>query len=142
MGRPREFHPTGDMLPVLLTLHKLFLAFQGPGTVLLQSRGSRLRDVLSNSDVTEIAEAPAGALLSPNKASSTSSTPSSSGRPATGSDAARQDIAIKTGDAVESGAIEGETRRDADTTPALRKTKLSYASIRQGKVSWAQGEKP
>ncbi|KAI9722850.1 MAG: Altered inheritance of mitochondria protein 24, mitochondrial [Chrysothrix sp. TS-e1954] len=39
---------------------RLFLRFHGPTTILLQSRGSRLRDVLSSRDVNEIADATAG----------------------------------------------------------------------------------
>jgi len=42
----------------------LFLRFNGPSTILLQSRGSRLRDVLTSHDVNEIADAPAGAVQS------------------------------------------------------------------------------
>jgi hypothetical protein len=39
---------------------QLFLQFRGPGTILLQSRGTRLVESLSNDDVNEIADAPAG----------------------------------------------------------------------------------
>lgn len=39
---------------------RLFLRFQGPTTILLQSRGSRIRDVLTSRDANEIANAPAG----------------------------------------------------------------------------------
>ncbi|KAF1916287.1 mitochondrial biogenesis AIM24-domain-containing protein [Ampelomyces quisqualis] len=41
---------------------RLFLRFQGPATLLVQSRASRLSDVLSLRDVTEIAESPPGAV--------------------------------------------------------------------------------
>lgn len=41
---------------------RLFLQFQGPMTILLQSRGSSVTDVLTNRDVNEIADAPAGAV--------------------------------------------------------------------------------
>jgi hypothetical protein len=40
----------------------LFLRFEGPTTMLLQSRGSRISDVLSLRDVSEIAESPPGAV--------------------------------------------------------------------------------
>ncbi|KAF2835064.1 hypothetical protein M501DRAFT_1026984 [Patellaria atrata CBS 101060] len=43
---------------------RLFLQFTGPNTILLQSRGSRLRDVLTTRDVNEIADSPAGAVQS------------------------------------------------------------------------------
>jgi len=98
---------------------QLFLNFQGPGTILLQSRGSRIRDVLSNRDVAEIAEAPAGVLLNPAPRGKSVTSSNSTPAPA-GSDAARQDIAIKTGDAIQEGVIEGKTRRDADTRPLLK----------------------
>lgn len=41
---------------------RLFLHFTGPTTILLQSRGSRVSDVLTNRDVDEIADAPPGAV--------------------------------------------------------------------------------
>lgn len=42
----------------------MFLRFQGPSTILLQSRGSRLTDSLTTKDVNEIADSPAGAVQS------------------------------------------------------------------------------
>ncbi|KAJ4316559.1 Altered inheritance of mitochondria protein 24, mitochondrial [Neodidymelliopsis sp. IMI 364377] len=41
---------------------RLFLRFEGPTTMLLQSRGSRLSDVLTLKDVNEIAESQPGAV--------------------------------------------------------------------------------
>lgn len=41
---------------------RLFLKFEGPTTILLQSRGTRVRDVLTTQHVNEIADAPAGAV--------------------------------------------------------------------------------
>ncbi|KAF2876620.1 mitochondrial biogenesis AIM24-domain-containing protein [Massariosphaeria phaeospora] len=41
---------------------RLFLQFEGPTTMLLQSRGSRISDVLTLKDVDEIAESPPGAV--------------------------------------------------------------------------------
>ncbi|MCJ1362300.1 Altered inheritance of mitochondria protein 24, mitochondrial [Acarospora aff. strigata] len=43
---------------------RLFLQFHGPTTILLQSRASRLSDVLTTRDVNEIADTPAGAVQS------------------------------------------------------------------------------
>ncbi|OXV10889.1 hypothetical protein Egran_01349 [Elaphomyces granulatus] len=40
---------------------RLFLQFDGPTTILVQSRGARVRDVLNAREVNEIANAPAGA---------------------------------------------------------------------------------
>lgn len=39
---------------------RLFLRFQGPGTIYMSSRGVRVADVLTDKDVNEIADAPAG----------------------------------------------------------------------------------
>ncbi|GAP85105.1 putative altered inheritance of mitochondria protein 24 [Rosellinia necatrix] len=41
---------------------RLFLQFRGPTTILMSSRGSRISDVLTNAEVNEIADAPAGAV--------------------------------------------------------------------------------
>jgi uncharacterized protein (AIM24 family) len=41
---------------------RLFLRFQGPTTILIQSRAARLRDVLTSDQVNEIADAPAGTV--------------------------------------------------------------------------------
>lgn len=41
---------------------QLFLRFEGPSTLLVQSRASRISDVLTLRDVNEIAESPPGAV--------------------------------------------------------------------------------
>lgn len=41
---------------------RLFLRFQGPATLLLQSKGGRLVDSLTERDINEIADAPAGVV--------------------------------------------------------------------------------
>lgn len=41
---------------------RLFLRFEGPTTILIQSRASRVRDVLTADQVNEIADAPAGTV--------------------------------------------------------------------------------
>lgn len=53
---------------------RLFLQFKGPGTIYMSSRGVRVADVLTDRDVNEIADAPAGEApaavelaLNPNK---------------------------------------------------------------------------
>ncbi|KAK4556030.1 Altered inheritance of mitochondria protein 24, mitochondrial [Recurvomyces mirabilis] len=43
---------------------RLFLEFTGPATIYIQSRGSGLRDVLTDRDVNEIADSPAGSAAS------------------------------------------------------------------------------
>ncbi|KAI9877242.1 MAG: Altered inheritance of mitochondria protein 24, mitochondrial [Pleopsidium flavum] len=50
---------------------RLFLHFHGPFTILIQSRTSRLSDVLTTRDVNEIADTPAGAVQSAVTLSST-----------------------------------------------------------------------
>ena len=42
----------------------MFLQFQGPATILMSSRGVRVRDVLTNDDVNEIADSEAGTVPS------------------------------------------------------------------------------
>jgi hypothetical protein len=42
---------------------RLFLQFQGPTTLLMSSRASRISDTLTTRDINEIADAPSGALL-------------------------------------------------------------------------------
>ncbi|EEA23982.1 Altered inheritance of mitochondria protein 24, mitochondrial [Talaromyces marneffei ATCC 18224] len=39
---------------------RLFLRFEGPATLLVQSRGARVRDIMSDREVNEIADTPAG----------------------------------------------------------------------------------
>ncbi|KAF1356654.1 mitochondrial biogenesis AIM24-domain-containing protein [Delphinella strobiligena] len=43
---------------------RLFLRFQGPANILVQSRGARITESLTSRDVNEIADTPAGALQS------------------------------------------------------------------------------
>jgi len=43
---------------------RLFLRFQGPANILVQSRGARLTDSFTARDVNEVADAPAGAVQS------------------------------------------------------------------------------
>ncbi|KAI6790556.1 hypothetical protein KC367_g8426 [Hortaea werneckii] len=54
--RPYRFKATSFRLQI----PALFLHFTGPTQILLQSRGNSLRDSLSNRDVNEIADSPAG----------------------------------------------------------------------------------
>ncbi|KAF2487022.1 mitochondrial biogenesis AIM24-domain-containing protein [Neohortaea acidophila] len=68
---------------------RLFLHFHGPATILVQSRGSSLRDVLTTRDVNELADTPAGvapkaiALQSAAEAGTSTQAPGSQARPAT-----------------------------------------------------------
>ncbi|KAL4811181.1 mitochondrial biogenesis AIM24-domain-containing protein [Aspergillus unguis] len=44
---------------------RLFLQFDGPSTILLQSRGARINDILSTNEVNELASAPRGLTILP-----------------------------------------------------------------------------
>ncbi|KAL4787213.1 mitochondrial biogenesis AIM24-domain-containing protein [Aspergillus varians] len=44
---------------------RLFLQFEGPSTVLLQSRGARINEILSTQEVNELASAPRGLTILP-----------------------------------------------------------------------------
>ena len=56
----RVWHSLRTMARRTLWGDRLFLQFQGPATLLMSSRGVRMADVLSNEQVNEIAEVPAG----------------------------------------------------------------------------------
>ncbi|RMZ69397.1 mitochondrial fmp26 [Pyrenophora seminiperda CCB06] len=57
------FHTLKTWLRRTVWGDRLFLQFTGPATMLLQSRASRISDVLALRDVDEIAESPPGAVL-------------------------------------------------------------------------------
>jgi hypothetical protein len=44
---------------------RLFLQFDGPTTILLQSRGARINEVLTTHEVNELASAPRGLTILP-----------------------------------------------------------------------------
>ncbi|KAF7715791.1 Altered inheritance of mitochondria protein 24, mitochondrial [Penicillium ucsense] len=46
---------------------RLFLQFDGPATVLMQSRGPRVNDILSERQITELADAPRGISIRPDQ---------------------------------------------------------------------------
>ncbi|CAA9957241.1 AIM24 domain containing protein [Pyrenophora teres f. maculata] len=56
------FHTLKTWLRRTVWGDRLFLQFQGPATMLLQSRASRISDVLTLRDVDEIADSPPGAV--------------------------------------------------------------------------------
>ncbi|KAL9595449.1 MAG: hypothetical protein Q9219_006440 [cf. Caloplaca sp. 3 TL-2023] len=58
----RSFYWTRTWFRKSIWGDRLFLEFQGPSTILVQTRAARLNDVLTDRDVNEIAEAPAGSL--------------------------------------------------------------------------------
>lgn len=97
---------------------RLFLNFQGPTTILLQSRAARVSDVLTARDVNEIADTPAGVV----QQAIAQSTASISDGPRTG--------------------VEGATT-SAQQAPARNQPKISVASIsRDGKVTFEATQNP
>ena len=44
---------------------QLFLQFDGPSTILVQSRGARINDIMTSRDVNEIASSPRGLTVDP-----------------------------------------------------------------------------
>lgn len=99
----------------------LFLQFTGPTTLLVQSRGARVSDVLSAREVNEIADAPAGAVREAVEVAGSGGRPLKAGA---GGDASRT-------------GIEGATASAAPGSDAVRKEpRLNYASVsRDGKVN-------
>lgn len=97
---------------------RLFLNFQGPTTILLQSRAARVSDILTAADVNEIADAPAGVVQE-------AITQSITGTP----DSART-------------GVEGATP-SAQQSSSRNQPKMSVASIsRDGKVSFETAQNP
>ena len=41
---------------------RLFLRFEGPATILLQTRANRVKDIMTGEQINEVADAPAGAV--------------------------------------------------------------------------------
>lgn len=58
----RVLHSIRTMARRTIWGDRLFLQFTGPTTLLMSSRGVRVADVLTNKDVNEIADTPAGAV--------------------------------------------------------------------------------
>ena len=97
---------------------RLFLNFQGPTTILLQSRAARVSDVLTAADVNEIADAPAGVVQ----------------------EAVTKGIGGKSEHA--RTGVEGATP-SAQQEPARNLPKMSVASIsRDGKVTFEATQDP
>ncbi|KAK8206894.1 Altered inheritance of mitochondria protein 24, mitochondrial [Zalaria obscura] len=62
---------------------RLFLRFEGPANILIQSRGSRITESLSSRDINEIADSPAGAVQSASAAPPKLAGPDAAGAPPT-----------------------------------------------------------
>ena len=66
-GRERQSGAIGSVkshIPFLTdsNVYQLFLQFYGPMTILLQTRASRMRDVLTSANINEIADAQPGTV--------------------------------------------------------------------------------
>lgn len=68
------------MISIFITIHysftqhpltklQLFLQFDGPTTILVQSRGPRLNDIISEREVNELADTPRGITADPARSS-------------------------------------------------------------------------
>ena len=99
---------------------RLFLKFEGPATLLVQSRGSRIRDVLDSEQVNEIADAPAGEAL----------------------DAART-LRLGKSDASRMGVQGATTSAATEGATETGQPKLSVGSIsKDGKVTFEATQEP
>ena len=100
---------------------RLFLQFTGPATLLIQSRASRVSDVLSAREVSEIADAPPGVVQKVVKDEVEKIEASAVG------DAARTDV---------KSALPSTASEAGPSRPAWREPRLNYASVsRDGKVT-------
>ncbi|KAL3429666.1 altered inheritance of mitochondria protein 24, mitochondrial [Aspergillus tetrazonus] len=63
----RIFHTVRTWSRMTIWGDRLFLQFDGPSTILLQSRGARISDVLSTQEVNEFASTPRGLTIAPTK---------------------------------------------------------------------------
>ncbi|KAL2828948.1 mitochondrial biogenesis AIM24-domain-containing protein [Aspergillus cavernicola] len=63
----RIFHRLRTWSRMTIWGDRLFLQFEGPSTVLLQSRGARINEVLTTHEVNELASAPRGLTILPTK---------------------------------------------------------------------------
>ncbi|KAJ5156295.1 Mitochondrial biogenesis protein AIM24 [Penicillium capsulatum] len=94
---------------------RLFLQFDGPATILVQSRGPRLNDVLSGQEVNEIASTPRGLTSSP--------------QPSQPSEAEKEKEAVET-----LGNFPDISRSFEDLDQEIRGVRQSVAKICDGRV--------
>jgi uncharacterized protein (AIM24 family) len=86
---------------------RLFLQFRGPTTILMSSRGARIRDVLTKEDVNEIADVEAGSVP------------------------AAVELATKPSELIGKDGIVGQLKRTEDKAPVMR-----YAQVKGGEVTF------
>ncbi|KAL2216167.1 altered inheritance of mitochondria protein 24, mitochondrial [Thermoascus aurantiacus ATCC 26904] len=105
---------------------RLFLQFDGPATILVQTRAPRVRDVLSDREVNEIADAPAGVTRDAVKALEERSQ-------------ATKNEFKKVAEEAVSQAPGAPSRSVEQLTNEIKGTRQSIATVRDGKVVF---EKP
>lgn len=111
-----------------LTSIQLFLQFEGPTTILVQSRGPRVSDVLTTREVNEIADSPAGATHDAVKLLEQKQQPTSKNEPKSEAEKA-----------VDGGASDPEVpKRSAEQlVQEVEGTRQSFARVtRDGKVEF------
>lgn len=105
-----------------MTQIQLFLQFDGPATLLVQSRGARVRDIMSDRDVNEIADTPAGATYNAlNKLTGTTD---------------QRDYQRAAEDAVSEAPVPSRTVEEL--TQELKGVSQTIATIRDGRVEFEQ----
>ncbi|KKA23028.1 Altered inheritance of mitochondria protein 24, mitochondrial Precursor [Rasamsonia emersonii CBS 393.64] len=100
---------------------RLFLQFEGPATILVQSRAARVRDVLSDREVNEIADAPAGATYNALNRAEDKIQPDR-----------KSDYQVAAEEAVSEAPV--LSRSVEQLTNEIKGTKQSIATVRDGKV--------
>jgi len=111
---------------LLIVCVQLFLQFDGPATILVQTRAPRVRDVLSDREVNEIADAPAGVTRDAVKALEERSQ-------------ATKNEFKKVAEEAVSQAPGAPSRSVEQLTNEIKGTRQSIATVRDGKVVF---EKP
>jgi hypothetical protein len=104
-------------------LNQLFLQFEGPATLLVQSRASRVRDILSDKEINEIADAPAGATFNAIRQRSGTTTQKSN-----------EEYQRAAEEAVSEAPVPSRTVEDL--TQEIKGISQNIATIRDGKVEF------
>lgn len=95
---------------------QLFLQFDGPSTILVQSRGARINEIMSSREVNEVASSPRGVTVDPTGQKAQSSKEEEYNRAAE--------------EAVNAGP--GATRSVGDLTQEIKGTDQHIANVTKG----------
>lgn len=109
-------------------MNQLFLQFEGPATLLVQSRASRVRDILSDKEVNEIADAPAGAAFNAIRQRSGTTTTT------TEEQKSNEEYQRAAEEAVSDAPVPSRTVEDL--TQEIKGISQNIATIRDGKVEF------